>query len=404
MSLLLFTSLIFVTSLFAGLLGALTGLGGGVVIVPALVLLFKVDLRYAIGASLVSVIATSSGAAAAYVKEGLSNIRIGMFLEVATTLGALLGAYLTAKISSHYIAIIFGAVLLYSAHTSFRGRTRDKLVTKGNPLAISLQLSGTYPTPGGPERYHAEHVPLGFGIMFGAGTLSGLLGIGSGAVKVLAMDEAMGLPFKVSTTTSNFMIGVTAAASAGIYLARGYIDAGIAMPVMLGVLAGSMIGSRLLVKARVATLKVVFGLVIVALGFEMIFSGLTGRIEVKTMTDKEMELSIAGMLRFGVSFSAVLVLFGGILYLRHPWLKAPSYGHFVAVREPLHALAVVFRRAIELDARSVITLGILVLIATPIVRVAFCIAGFERQKDRLYVLISASVFAILIYGLIQGGR
>lgn len=278
MSIALFTGLIFATSLFAGLLGALTGLGGGVVIVPALVLLFKVDLRYAIGASLVSVIATSSGAAAAYVKEGLSNIRIGMFLEVATTLGALLGAYLTAKISSHAIAIIFGAVLLYSAFASFRGRTVDKLMSKENMLATSLQLYGTYPSPTGPERYHAQRVPLGFGIMFGAGTLSGLLGIGSGAVKVLAMDQAMGLPFKVSTTTSNFMIGVTAAASAGIYLARGYIDAGIAMPVMLGVLIGSMIGSRLLVKARVATLKVVFGVVIVALGFEMIFSGFTGRI------------------------------------------------------------------------------------------------------------------------------
>ena len=278
MSVLLFTTLIFFTSLFAGLLGALTGLGGGVVIVPALVFLFKVDLRYAIGASLVSVIATSSGAAAAYVKEGLSNIRIGMFLEVATTLGALLGAYLTAKISSHSIAVIFGAVLLYSAYTSFRSRTRDTLVTKENPLATSLRLSGTYPTPAGSVCYHAQHVPLGFGVMFGAGTLSGLLGIGSGAVKVLAMDQAMGLPFKVSTTTSNFMIGVTAAASAGIYLARGYIDAGIAMPVMLGVLIGSMIGSKLLVKARVATLKVVFGLVIVALGVEMIVSGLTGRI------------------------------------------------------------------------------------------------------------------------------
>lgn len=278
MSVLLFTTLVFATSLFAGLLGALTGLGGGVVIVPALVLLFKVDLRYAIGASLVSVIATSSGAAAAYVKEGLSNIRIGMFLEVATTLGALLGAYLTAKVSSHSIAILFGAVLLYSAYASFRGRAHDRLITKENPLATYLQLSGAYPTPAGPEPYHAQHVSFGFGIMFGAGTLSGLLGIGSGAIKVLAMDQAMGLPFKVSTTTSNFMIGVTAAASAGTYLARGYIDAGIAMPVMLGVLIGSMMGSKLLVKARVATLKVVFGLVIVALGIEMIFSGLTGRI------------------------------------------------------------------------------------------------------------------------------
>jgi uncharacterized membrane protein YfcA len=278
MSILVFTSLIFLTSLFAGLLGALTGLGGGVVIVPVLVLLFKVDLRYAIGASLVSVIATSSGAAAAYVREGLSNIRIGMFLEIATTLGALLGAYLTARVSSHSIAILFGVVLLYSAYASLRGRAKDALVKKRNPLAARLKLYGTYPSSPAPEQYCAQHVPLGFGMMFGAGTLSGLLGIGSGAVKVLAMDQAMKLPFKVSTTTSNFMIGVTAAASAGIYLARGYIEPGIAMPVMLGVLIGSLIGSKLLVKARVATLKVVFGLVIVLLGAEMIYSGMTGRI------------------------------------------------------------------------------------------------------------------------------
>jgi len=278
MSILVFTSLIFLTSIFAGLLGALTGLGGGVVIVPVLVLLFKVDLRYAIGASLVSVIATSSGAAAAYVKEGLSNIRIGMFLEVATTLGALLGAYLTASVSSHSIAIVFGIVLLYSAYASLRGRGNDALVGERNPLAARLKLYGTYPSSDAPEEYCAQNVPLGFGIMFGAGTLSGLLGIGSGAVKVLAMDQAMKLPFKVSTTTSNFMIGVTAAASAGIYLARGYIEPGIAMPVMLGVLIGSLIGSKLLVKARVATLKVVFGLVIVLLGAEMIYSGMTGRI------------------------------------------------------------------------------------------------------------------------------
>jgi uncharacterized membrane protein YfcA len=278
MSILIFTSLVFLTSLFAGLLGALTGLGGGVVIVPVLVLLFKVDLRYAIGASLVSVIATSSGAAAAYVKEGLSNIRIGIFLEIATTLGALLGAYLTARVSSHSIAILFGLVLLYSAYASFHGRATDALVIKHNPLAAKLKLYGSYPAAPAPQQYCAQHVPLGFGIMFGAGTLSGLLGIGSGAVKVLAMDQAMKLPFKVSTTTSNFMIGVTAAASAGIYLARGYIDPGIAMPVMLGVLIGSLVGSKLLVKARVATLKVVFGLVIVLLGAEMIYSGMTGRI------------------------------------------------------------------------------------------------------------------------------
>jgi uncharacterized protein len=273
-----FSALVFGTSVLAGALGALTGLGGGVVIVPALVLLFKVDIRYAIGASLVSVIATSSGAAAAYVREGFSNVRIGMFLEVATTLGALLGAYLTAKVATRWIAIIFGLALLYSAYSSYRQKGDQASTAKPDALAEKLHFRGTYPALSGEEQYSAQRVPLGFGIMFGAGTLSGLLGIGSGAVKVLAMDQAMKLPFKVSTTTSNFMIGVTAAASAGIYLARGYIDPGLAMPVMLGVLGGSMIGSRLLVKARAETLKLVFGVVIVALGAEMIFNGLTGKI------------------------------------------------------------------------------------------------------------------------------
>ncbi len=273
-----FTALLFATSLLAGLLGALTGLGGGVVIVPALALLFKVDLRYAIGASLVSVIATSSGSAVAYIREGLSNIRIGMFLEVATTLGALLGAWLTARFSNHAIAIVFGIVLLYSAYASYRTRSHQTPPSKPDPLATKLKLTGTNPTRTGDHPYNAQHVPLGFTIMFGAGTLSGLLGIGSGAVKVLAMDQVMKLPFKVSTTTSNFMIGVTAAASAGIYLHRGYILPGIAMPVMLGVLAGSLIGARILMRARVRSLKILFSIVIVALGFEMVYSGLTGKI------------------------------------------------------------------------------------------------------------------------------
>ena len=273
-----FTALVFITSLFAGLLGALTGLGGGVVIVPVLALLFKVDIRYAIGASLVSVIATSSGAAVAYVREGLSNIRVGMFLEVATTLGALVGAYLTAKISGHYIAILFGVVLLYSAYSSIRQRQDNMASAAPDPLGKKLRLNGSFNGEAGVEQYTARRVPLGFGIMFGAGTLSGLLGIGSGAVKVLAMDQAMGLPFKVSTTTSNFMIGVTAAASAGIYLSRGYILPEIAMPVMLGVLGGSVIGAGILVKARIKTLRLLFTVVIVALGAEMIYSGITGRI------------------------------------------------------------------------------------------------------------------------------
>jgi hypothetical protein len=266
------------SSLIAGLLGSLTGLGGGVVIVPVLTILFHVDIRYAIGASLVSVIATSSGAAAAYVREGFSNIRIGMFLEIATTLGALFGAYLTTRVSTLWIGLIFGLVLLYSAWASLRAKGDHAGVERLDALAARLRLAGTYPGPEGPIAYSAQNVPGGFGIMFLAGTLSGLLGIGSGAVKVLAMDQAMKLPFKVSTTTSNFMIGVTAAASAGIYLSRGYILPGLAMPVMLGVLAGSLIGSRILVKADVRSLRIVFGLVIVLLGLEMIYNAVTRRL------------------------------------------------------------------------------------------------------------------------------
>ena len=278
MTVIAFTSQIFLLSILAGMLGALTGLGGGVVIIPVLTLLFGVDIRYAMGASLVSVIATSSGAAVAYVREGLSNIRIGMFLEIATTLGAILGAFLTARVSTHGIAIVFGVVLLYSAFTSFARKSDPVPAAAPDRLASKLELAGTYPGPNGLTPYCAERVPLGFGVMFGAGTLSGLLGIGSGAVKVLAMDQAMRLPFKVSTTTSNFMIGVTAAASAGIYLEHGYIDPGIAMPVMLGVLAGSLIGTHLLVRAHVATLKVIFAMVIATLGFEMIYNGISKRI------------------------------------------------------------------------------------------------------------------------------
>jgi uncharacterized protein len=277
MGLIEFTFAVLLMSVLAGLLGALTGLGGGVVIVPALALLFHIDLRYAIGASLVSVIATSSGAAVSYVREGFSNVRIGMFLEVATTVGALCGAYLTARISTHAIGIIFGITLLYSAWSSFRDK-KNEMPQAQNLLAEKLKLSGDYPTEHGRQAYIAQNVPAGFGIMFVAGILSGLLGIGSGAVKVLAMDHAMKLPFKVSTTTSNFMIGVTAAASAGVYLSRGYVAPGLAAPVMLGVLAGSLLGARLLVRIRVPILRVVFAVVIVALGVEMIYSGATGRL------------------------------------------------------------------------------------------------------------------------------
>lgn len=278
MTVLTLTGLIALGSFGAGMLGALTGLGGGMIIVPMLTLLFGVDIRYAIGASLVSVIATSSGAAAAYVREGYTNIRIGMLLEIATTCGALIGAYVAGLITTNVIAIIFAFVLVYSAYRSFQ--PREEHDTHGTPdrLATTLRLNGTYPTPDGIQSYSVQGVPTGFSLMFVAGVLSGLLGIGSGAVKVLAMDQAMRLPFKVSTTTSNFMIGVTAAASAGVYLHRGYIDPGLALPVMLGVLAGALTGARILTGAKVRVLRTVFSVVIVFLAIEMLYKGIRGGI------------------------------------------------------------------------------------------------------------------------------
>jgi uncharacterized membrane protein YfcA len=273
-----FTALVLAGSFVGGLLVSLTGLGGGGVLVPLLAIFFRVDIRYAIGASLVSVIATSSGAAAAYVKEGFSNIRIGMFLEIATTVGALTGAYLAAIVPVKALAIIFGVVLVYSAYLSRSPRPPNERNLPPDPLATRLQLNGSFPEAGAQRHYNPQRVPVGFSLMFGAGALSGLLGIGSGAVKVLAMDQAMKIPFKVSTTTSNFMIGVTAAASAGVYLSRGYIDPGLAMPVMLGVLAGSLLGTRILLRTETKVLRIVFSIVIVLLGLEMLYKGISGRM------------------------------------------------------------------------------------------------------------------------------
>jgi uncharacterized protein len=201
-----------------------------------------------------------------------------MFLEIATTLGALAGAIIAVWVSTSAIATIFGLVLLVSAFLSRKPRSQSERNTPRDPLATRLRLNGSFPDLDGVRNYNVQRVPAGFGIMFGAGALSGLLGIGSGAMKVLAMDQAMKIPFKVSTTTSNFMIGVTAAASAGVYLSRGYIDPGLSMPVMLGVLAGSLVGTRILVKAETKMLRLVFSVVIVLLGIEMLYKGLAGRL------------------------------------------------------------------------------------------------------------------------------
>lgn len=277
MSVIVFTVILLLGSYFAGLLGSLTGLGGGFVIIPLLTLMLHVDIHYAIGASLVSVIATSSGSAAAYVKEGLTNIRLGMFLEIATTAGAFTGAIIAIYIPTQFIAILFGAILLFSAILSLRKKAQE-VIQEETYLSKKLKLGGSYPLGGEVVEYGIRNVGGGFFMMLFAGMISGLLGIGSGALKVVAMDGIMRIPFKVSTTTSNFMIGVTAAASAVVYLQRGYIHPGLAMPIVIGVLFGALSGSKILVYASSKWLRWVFAVVVTFLAVQMIYNGIEGKI------------------------------------------------------------------------------------------------------------------------------
>jgi uncharacterized membrane protein YfcA len=272
-----FTALLFFGAGAAGLVCALTRLGGGVVLIPLLTLGLGVDIKYAIGTALVAVIATSSGAAAAYLREGFSNVRIGLFFEIATTLGALLGAFLATRIPTPTIAVIFGAVLIGSTAFSWNGHADAAGSSSPDPLATRLRLNGSYPSLAGRElAYFPRRVPLAWLLMVVAGAVSGLLGIGSGALKVLSMDTVLRLPYKVSTTTSNFMIGVTAAASAGVYLTRGYIDPALAATAVLGVLAGSALGARILTASRSIVLRFLFTAVVLIMGIQMIIHGPRG--------------------------------------------------------------------------------------------------------------------------------
>jgi len=278
MSVIIFTVILLLGSYFAGLIGSLTGLGGGFIIIPLLTLFLHVDIHYAIGASLVSVIATSSGSAAAYVKEGITNIRLGMFLEIATTAGAFTGAVLAIYIATQYIAILFGLILIFSAIMSLRQKA-EHIVHKETYLSAKLKLGGTYPVNDQLVEYGVSNIAGGFFMMVFAGIISGLLGIGSGALKVIAMDGIMRIPFKVSTTTSNFMIGVTAAASAVVYFQRGYIHPGLAMPVVIGVLLGAISGSKILVHTSSSNwLRWVFAIVISVIAVQMIYNGIAGKI------------------------------------------------------------------------------------------------------------------------------
>jgi uncharacterized membrane protein YfcA len=265
-------------SFVAGLIGALIGLGGGIIVTPMLVLGFGIDIRYAMGAALASVIATSSGAGAAYLRDGVSNMRVGLFLCAATTVGAVCGAMLATALDPQSLSIVFGVALLGTIALSLRKQPPTDPTTPSDTLALKLRLPGAVPGPNGATPYAVQRVIPGFLVMGIAGLLSGLLGIGSGALKVLAMDRIMRIPFKVTTATSNFMIGVTAAASVGVYLKRGFFDPALVAPVALGVLAGAFLGARLLAVAPVKLLKVIFLTAVFVISVQMILSGLEIKI------------------------------------------------------------------------------------------------------------------------------
>ena len=280
MSIVTFILILFLGAFAAGFIGSLSGLGGGIIIIPLLSVFLGVDIHYAIGTALVAVIATSSGSASAYVREGITNMRLGMFLEIATTIGAVVGALLSTNAPTSLLAIIFGATLIFSSINSIR-KKEDHLILpeQGSLFAKKLKLAGSYPTPTGEKvHYSMTNILGGFSMMGIAGMMSGLLGIGSGAFKVIAMDTIMKVPFKVSTTTSNFMMGVTAIASSVIYIQKGYIEPSICMPVIIGVLIGSMVGAKVLMKANTKKLKMFFAVLILVIAVNMIYNGITGKI------------------------------------------------------------------------------------------------------------------------------
>jgi uncharacterized membrane protein YfcA len=268
---------IFLIAVVAGIIGSILGLGGGIIVVPALTLLYGYEPRLAVAASAVSVIATSSGAAISYLKERVTNTRIGMLLEVATTLGALTGAMVAGYLPAKALFLIFALLMLYSAWNMFQAR-KQELPGSVTPdhLSQKLRLEGVYydQSLGREVHYQVARTVPAFGVMYLSGGLSALLGIGGGMFKVLAMDQIMKLPYKVSTATSNFMIGVTAATSATVYLIRGDVDPTLATPVALGVLAGAQIGAKLMLKMKVRTMRLLFVPVLLYVAVQMAVKGL----------------------------------------------------------------------------------------------------------------------------------
>lgn len=274
-----FIPLLLIASMLAGLVGSLTGLGGGVVLTPLLVFGFGVDLKYAIGASIVAIVATSCGSAVKYVRDGFVNVRVATLLECATVIGAIVGAWAAGFAPKGVIAVVFGVAAVWSAYGAVRPPAPRASDPTPDPLSSGLKLDNVFPGEAGVMTpYRVRRLPAGLAVMLVAGVLSALVGIGAGILKVLAMDRLMGLPFKVSTTTSNFMVGVTGAASAGMYLHRGQIEPVICGPVAIGAVAGSLMGARLLPGMNMKTLRFMFALAVGAAGISMIYRGLTGRV------------------------------------------------------------------------------------------------------------------------------
>lgn len=273
-----FSIVLFLSSIFAGFIGALTGLGGGFVIIPLLTLVFKIPIQYAIGASLVAVIATSSGAASNFVKGGFANIKIGMLMEVATVIGSIIGASLVMYLSSSIIAVMLGLLQIFSAFMAYRNKNTIALKESDDKWAKRLQLNGSFTDNGEKHDYTVKNVVGGFSIMGLAGIFSGLLGIGSGVLKVLAFDVVMKMPFKVSSSTSNFMIGVTAAAGAIVYFIRGDVNPQLCMPIILGVTFGAFLGAKAMPKIDAKIIRIVFIVILLFLSYQMIYNGLTGGI------------------------------------------------------------------------------------------------------------------------------
>ena len=273
-----FSVLIFIFSYFAGFLGAITGFGGGIIIIPILVLFFNINIHYAMGASLVAAMATSSTAAYAYMRSQYTNFRIGLFLEIMAVIGAFFGALLVAFLSKSFIAILLSLILFLSAYLTIKRDEEKDAPQTSHPWATALNLDGTYLTREGVKAYHVARVPYAFFMMGLAGILSGLLGIGAGTLKVLVMDQALGLPYKIATATSNFMIGITAAVSAGIYFSHGYINPSLTFPVLLGVIIGSFSGAKILKKIHHRTLRIIFSVLICIIGLQLLYNALSGTL------------------------------------------------------------------------------------------------------------------------------